>query len=317
MFEFYSVTLDAGTVTNKHGLFRAANPSISHEHIFLGSEVMSTSWGTEEYNEWGRKMIKNHYKLIAFVGDGLRAGIAGLAHFKPTGICHEFNSMVLFIPCHNHIINKAFEHAISSCAELNTVVTMIDDLSVLLRKPSAQKNRIKIPNIPKTRWLYSYDVALWIIKRKKEINDALSNMMQSNSSLFSSPKFSVFKNGVPAMLYDFITATKPMKVLQLAYENERVGLPFVYPFYMNAMNELQFRMDKRNDTVKNIAKSLAKHLAFEFKEKTRIPILALAFALTPAGKRYINGARFDGLFKPYIDLLVMELMTVRQSLMKQ
>ena len=83
----------------------------------------------------GKKMIYSHPRLSAFVDDDLRAGIAGLAHYKPNGLCLEFSSTVLFTSCHSHIVNKSFEHAIERCSTLKRVVNIINDPAVLFNKP--------------------------------------------------------------------------------------------------------------------------------------------------------------------------------------
>ena len=114
-------------------------------------------------------------------------------------------------------------------------------------------------------------------------------------------------NGVPVELFQFITAVKPLKILQIAFENEKVGLPFVYPFYYYAM--MQFKtLSKHEDSIINtISKVLAEELASEFKEKSRIPILVLAFSLTPIGKQYINGNHLLELFNPIVKLLIKDI----------
>lgn len=307
-FEFYSLTLDAGTVINKHGLFYcASNPSMNSEHIYLGCEMMSSDWDASKYKEWGNKMLREHPKLSAFVGDGLRAGIAGLAHYKPNGICHDLFSTVLFISCHSHIVNLAFEHAIEKCDELKKIVEMIENIGILLRKPAVKNFDLRVPFIPKTRWLYSYDIAIWIMKREKKVNEVIRLLVDKEPNVFNEKRFKPFSRGIPDVFHKFIRAAKPLKILQLAYENEKVGLPLVYPFFIYAIEMLNSCISDDDSCIKTIASNLKKNLVSQFREKTRIPIIVLAFALTPIGKQYINGKRFNCIFKPIVDIIIDDI----------
>ena len=73
--------------------------------------------------------------------------------------------------------------------------------------------------------------------------------------MFRDEKYKDFQDGISSDLSNFITAAKPLKLLQLAYENEKVGLPLVYPFYYLAMQDLKLLSSVDNTTVETIAES--------------------------------------------------------------
>lgn len=242
-------------------------------------------------------MIEAHPKLSAFVGDGLPAGTSGLAHYNANSATSDNCSMVIFVQCNNHILNKSFEKACKSNNYLKTAIDNLDAITTLLRKPFVKqklKGNIKVPIFPKTRWLYAFDALLWIFQREESINKALSqSYAERNGEYIKITKL----QKVPEEFSYLIDALMPIKRLQLAFENEKTALPLVYPFLVRTIRIYESMINGNgNPEVKKFAKPIMKSLINEFKEKARIPLLVFSFAITPLGVNYINGASWDRLF---------------------
>ena len=294
----HALTLDAGTIDSKKSLFYCiANPSQLSKHIFIGSDVMDHEWGTEDYRIWGKEMIEKYPNLSAFVGDGLPAGVAGLAHFKPDSATYYDYRTVFFINCNNHILNKAFEKACRNDDALKITIKDLDTLTALLRKSFVRCHlqNIKTPAFPKTRWLYVFDALLWITQRRDKINNALRESRKAKTSEYQ--KFTNILE-IPDSFSYLLDALKPIKKLQLAFENEKVGLPFVYPFLIYTIRKYQIIIDSTviHPNIINFAKTILHYIIEEFKEKARIPLLVYSFALSPLGVNYISGTDLDHLF---------------------
>ena len=235
-------------------------------------------------------MIEKYPRLSAFVGDGLPAGLAGLAHFKPDSITADNYGIVFFVQCNNHILNLSFERACSKDNNLTNLVTDLDKFIILLRKPFFKKylNNIKAPSFPKTMWLYIFDELLWIKSHEKMINNALTNARKEKTREFD--KITDIRK-IPEIFYHLLEALRPIKKLQLAYENEKIALPFVYPLLVITIRkyETMVKSTKLPQELIGFATTILSYLISTFKEKARIPLLVFSFALSPLGARYING----------------------------
>lgn len=258
---------------------------------------MDHEWCAKDYKAWGKSMMIEHPKLSAFVGDGLPAGTSGLAHYNDDSATSDNCAMVVFVQCNNHILNKSFEKACKSNNDLNKVMTDLDELTTLLRKPFVRqklKDNVKVPKFPKTRWLYAFDELLWILQREDNINRALYQAHTEKKSEYE--KITKLCK-IPSDFTYLIDALTPIKKLQLAFENEKTALPLVYPFLVRTIRIYQAMFNGRcNAEVIKFAKPIMDSLINEFKEKARIPLLVFSFAITPLGTNYINGVKWDHLF---------------------
>ena len=116
-------------------------------------------WNHKDYYEWAERISLKYAKLVAFVGDGLPAAVKGIADFSAVGLCNEtFGAVLIFSPCYNHILNNSFIDSINNSAEILKVVNDARKLVVLINKQKVKEQKIKVPSIPETRWLYTYDV---------------------------------------------------------------------------------------------------------------------------------------------------------------
>ena len=123
------------------------------------SEAMLHLWNHKDYYEWAERISLKYAKLVAFVGDGLPAAVKGIADFSAVGLCNEtFGAVLIFSPCYNHILNNSFIDSINNSAEILKVVNDARKLVVLINKQKVKEQKIKVPSIPETRWLYTYDV---------------------------------------------------------------------------------------------------------------------------------------------------------------
>ena len=310
--DFYAIALDAGTLDSRKSLYMCiANPSLLPKHIYIGNVNMEHEWCAKDYKNWGVNMMKDHPKLSAFVGDGLPAGTSGLAHYNTNTATSDNCSMVIFVQCNNHILNKSFEKACSSNDDLKAVIENLDAITTLLRKPFVKqklKDKAKVPKFPKTRWLYAFDALLWIFQREENINKALQQAYVEKTGEYV--KVTKLRK-IPEDFSHLIDALMPIKKLQLAFENEKTALPLVYPFLVRTIRIYQSMINGNgNREVIKFAKPIMNSLISEFKEKARIPLLVFSFAITPLGANYINGASWDRLFDPTLLSILNESKTL-------
>ena len=296
---YFSCTFDAGTTNSRHALFWcAASPGELTRHLLLGTETMQKPWCAPDYKAWAEKISNNYQNLVAFVGDGLMAAINGIADFKKDGLCKiTFGTVIIFSPCHNHIVNNAFKKTIKASKHIEFIVAQSKNLAVLLNKSSVKNQKIVVPHIPETRWLYSFDVVKWIMKNKIAINSILSSENEKIRRSLKTEQFKEFKNGIPDIFEDFLKAALPIKKLQLDIERDSTSIALVYPLFMRTISEFNALIESSGkETIISMARQLKKSLINEFKKKARIPLLILSFSLTPLGLRYIKKTPVEKLF---------------------
>ena len=131
--------------------------------------------------------------LVGIVGDNLRAQIKGLSHWSIQSFQNSIaldasktpgKSAVLYVPCSCHTLNLVLSDLQSSNTEFDIAMKVLGALTVFLRK-SEISNKIgrRAPEIPKTRWVYAYDAALWIKKNVDKINEVLKSGSISSKAL--------------------------------------------------------------------------------------------------------------------------------------
>lgn len=296
---FYSCTFDAGTVNTRQALYYcAASPGEAIWHRFLGTKTMEKPWCWNDYHKWAEDIVNTNPKLVGFVGDGLYAAIKGIADYEPGGVCRRTMGVkLIFSPCHNHIINNAFEAAIAASDDIKIVVNDARKLVVLLSKKNVKGTKLTVPHIPETRWLYAYDVVKLVLRREIEINAILASKEPKIISKLNKPEFSKFKNGIPPLFAKFCNAVQPIKDFQLAIERDSVSMADVYPLLMKTIVSYKSIISESTDDItKNMAKTIKNTLINAFREKARIALLIASFALTPRGILYINGKQIEDLF---------------------
>ena len=297
--DYFAITFDAGTTVNRNAVYCcAANPSLLQSHIYLGSKRNYSGSTAYDYKFWAKEYIDKYKKISAFVGDGLPAGIAGIADFKNGGLLAEsMGTEAIFSPCHNHILSNSFLNACSEDASLKNIVQSIDDFAILINKSGMKEILINVPHIPKTRWLYVYDIILYVQKHKEDINIALKQTYSTKIfNLLKQKRFEKFKDGVPDMFFDLYESIKPLKNLQLALECDSTSLSHVYLFLIYTINELtKIETQHDKEEVKKYAACFKTALINEFKKKARLSLLVFAFALTPLGMKYIQGESIESL----------------------
>lgn len=311
--DYFAISFDAGTVSTRQSIFCcAANPSVLRSHPFLESKRYFVGNTSYDYYYWAEALMKKFPNISGFVADGLPSGKAGIADFKAGGLLSEsMGTETIFSPCYNHIISKAFEKACESDVTIKSIVSDLDDIAILINKSGMKEILVTVP-LPKTRWIYAYDIALYITKKAKEINDALMRTASSKiDQLLKQKRFEKFKYGIPGTFMEFIEAVTPFKRFQLACECDASSMAIVYLFLMytiNAYKKLETTSNKL--AVKQMASVFKKSILDEFNDKGRIALLVFSFALTPLGLKYI-------MFKDIDDLLTADLRIIIDSKEKE
>ena len=82
--------------------------------------------------------------------------------------------LVIDVPCLCHLLNNTSTGALSRCEPLQSCVTGVEQMAVLLRKTDAVAAiGKKCPMPPKIMWLYIYDVLSFVIRNGMRIMSAL------------------------------------------------------------------------------------------------------------------------------------------------
>ena len=144
-YEYFAVTFDAATIKKRKALFYCcSNPNYSSEHLLMGSEEMIFSWDSQNYFDWAKKMVELYRNISAFVGDGLPAGISGIAHFHTDGyLALTQGTQQIFSPCYSHILNLSFKKSAESCNIISETIDQIDFLIMVLNKPFVKEQTKK------------------------------------------------------------------------------------------------------------------------------------------------------------------------------
>ena len=197
----------------------------------MGSEEMIYSWDSQNYFDWAKKMVELYRNISAFVGDGLPAGISGIAHFHTDGyLALTQGTRQIFSPCYSHILNLSFKKSAESCNIISETIDQIDFLIMVLNKPFVkEQTKKRFPMIPKTRWLYCFDVCHVILRDKALINNTLtSNKSAKLNALLRKGRGRIFLKGIPEHFTDFQLSLEPLKKLQLALEKDSTVMSLVF-----------------------------------------------------------------------------------------
>jgi hypothetical protein len=291
----YSFMLDVGTVKNRHALYWCVgNPASSNRQYIVDTKKIDP-WGASDYYSWGKEQLLAYPNLCGFVGDCLPAQIAGLAHYHKAGLCAqpEFASRCIFSPCYNHILNHAFLDAIIQDDGISHLMESLSDLLVILRKPWPKIClSCNVPQLVSTRWIYAYDILLWICKREIAIRSLLRTPPCAQlRTLLQKARFSRLKD--EHLLDKFkilMEILKPLKRLQLTIEACETPMAYVYPLLQETKRlYIEMVRDSKDKTLKKEwAELMIQCLDKRFNGMGRMALCITAFALSPAGRKQIR-----------------------------
>ena len=218
---YVNITVDAGTVLGQAVVHALLTNPYSEKFPIVLSILENTHFNKYQYEELFAKLYatccENELVVCSFITDGLPAQTAALA------MLFEDNpaiTSVVHIHCFAHLANLVFVHCRKQSPYLNAIVNELAEMVTLLRTPVVvEELGEKCPSLCPTRWLYVYDVLLWMSIREDKLNAFLVGS-ELNRSDFT---------GIPHRWKSVLKILRPLKYLSLAVESSGCALWEVVP----------------------------------------------------------------------------------------
>ena len=213
--------------------------------------------------------------VCSIITDGLPAQVSGLQMLLNED---ESVNTVYHIHCFAHLTNLVFGDSLNQSGYLRSILRDISKVVNLLRKPIVSEELAeRCPSICPTRWLYLYDVLMWMYKRRDKLN-AFLVASENNRSPFTS---------IPCEWIKVLAILTPLKALCLAVESSQCALWEMVPLVsgvMDAWRELAPKMDV------DMSEVLRLHVAnfLERFGKASNTTVITAFTLTEQGRECLR-----------------------------
>lgn len=207
--KFVNIVSDAGTILSIKNLWAIyTNPTDNNFPIILDL-FQNCGYTAEDYELFFSSLIQttknNDLILLAIIVDNLKPQVIGLN--KVLQSPDNYIRSIIHIPCFAHMTNLVFVNLLS-LPQFKSQVNEILELTNILRKKEAVQNiGLKCPSISKTRWLYLFDILLFILQNQEKINIYISTL---NLNIEQSHKnFEIlFKALLPLKIFCLIVESK-------------------------------------------------------------------------------------------------------------
>jgi len=304
--KYVVAAVDHGTIHHRHMVFvNLLNPIANLQPCYLLTET-SMHFHASAFAKFGLRILKMLEEigvtLVGIVGDNLRAQIKGLSHWSLLSFQNAISlqseqvpgqSAVLYVPCSCHTLNLVLTDLQRSNNDFDITMKILGVLTVFLRK-SEISNKIgrRAPEIPKTRWVYAYDAAFWIMKHVDQINEVLT------SGTISSRVLKVFQKvehadtclkGVPDQILELVPFLAPIKRLMLTFESDRTPLCRVFPLIHQTL-KVYDRIEEQGELKYHgpVVPLIRSFIKKRFQETARWDLIVTSFALTIEGRYFIR-----------------------------
>jgi len=307
--KFVTAALDNGTIHHRHMIFvNLLNPNAGLEPCYLLSET-TDHFNTSNYKLFGEilfsRLAHQGITLVGFVGDNLRVQIRGLAHWSPVSMQRYAppdepeKCAVLYVPCSCHVLNLALVDLRKHDHLYDLIMKTLDALIVFLRK-SEITNQLgcRAPEIPKTRWVYAYDAAMWITKHVRQINAVLTSdavSMKTKKCLLEDEDIRQCLDGVPQHIIELPTLLEPVKKLMLTLEADRTPLSAVFPLIHSTLGALKtIEAKKTIEYLLPVIEPLHHAVEHRFHDTAKWDLIVTSYALTHPGRRHLRKIGNEG-----------------------
>ena len=272
---FVNMKVDAGTVLRAHVTHALIDNPFVELIPWILDAVENDSWDTHDYESF----ILSRIQLVQNEGIHIAAIIHDNLAVQANAVTNVLNSLeqcprTLDIPCLNHMLNLVFTHAAEECEPLAKLVNDTLNWQKLLRSL-----KIKIPAIPKTRWMYIVEVI-----------QAMSAAPGLNAALAVEPKVVMNTLGYmaqdfPARLIELHVVLNPLFVLSKKMEQNITRLPDVIPLVRKCLLDWRAMTEtyEEGDTFLEIIDALVSHLLARLHANS-FPEVVTAYVLSISGK---------------------------------
>ena len=222
-------------------------------------------------------MICHEQDLIvcSIITDGLPAQVSGLEMLLQE---KESCSCIYQIRCFAHLTNLVFNDCLKQLPNLKAMVRDISALVSLLRTAVVvEELREKCPAICPTRWLYLFDILMWLCTRKDKINAFLIGS-DNNSSDFQS---------IPDEWQTLLDILRPLKLLSLAVESSGCALWEIIPLVAGVMKIWEHLIPGLDDDARDVLRIFVANFVWRFRRSS--PEVAItSFTLTEQGREVLR-----------------------------
>ena len=272
---YVNIVVDAGTVLGVaviHSLL--SNPY--HKEFPLVLDVT-------ENNHFDKFMYRDLFEKLctmcheqgcivcSIITDGLRAQVSGLEMLLRE---KESCSTIYQIRCFAHLTNLVFVDCLKQSPYLKSVVLEISSLVRLLRSPAvAEELNEKCPSLCPTRWLYLFDVLIWLYSRQDKI-DAFLLASDNNTSSFGS---------LPGGWKNILQILRPLKLLSLAVESSDCALWEIIPLVTGVMKAWSTIVCSLDSDALEVLRILVANFIWRFSRSSPT-VVVTAFTLSEQGR---------------------------------
>lgn len=278
--KYISICLDGGQTNSRHFIDFVAWSKRSSFSVFIKDTQSLNSKGyadlaLECLNHERLKSIQN--KIVCFVGDGLRAQVAGIDPESKESFQHRSGigdlSKIIFSPCNNHRLQNAFKKTYRENLLFKKMVNKVNKLAIFLRKPTQVKALKKIcPEPIVTRWQYIFNITFFIQNNIECINRIIS-LKESN----------VYE--IDFDLEFFLEILHPIRSATLVLSQNKCCLCDVYPIIsavIEQYKELKLKFNEENH--KQVINALIKNIKYYTLTSPQQSLIMLSYVLTPCGR---------------------------------
>ena len=255
-FKFVNLMIDASTVGN----MRVVHSTLSNPYSglaplpFRSTEKEGKDWGITEYKEEienslsfidyinSINMEEFHIKIVSICHDQLPSQSVAISKVLSDLKQNDSILPIINVSCLNHLINNAFLHTIKNCDELKNFIPQIEEVVSIFRKRDAVEYiGRKIPNAPKTRWIYLIDTLSFIVKYVDDINDYLIEIWKDSHPQSEEQTNEEYDNQaneesrISNKFLELFLILLPLQKASLCFESEQSRLSDVIPVILTLL----------------------------------------------------------------------------------
>ena len=195
---FSSLSLDAGTLINRHFLdFVISPPAINVKPLLFDSLEMSRL-GVQEYGSTVLDVVtdlfKNGVRIGSIIADNHPVQKAAIAHFSPSSILKTSNceaiKAIRFFSCGAHTTALMLERAVNNCPTLARFDSFLKGTISAINDTPLKRIVGHCPTIVSTRWLSRIRALDWILRREDQLKDGIEHqfIQDANRAIQSNVK---------------------------------------------------------------------------------------------------------------------------------
>lgn len=278
--KYISICLDGGQTGSRHFIdFVAWNKKSSFSIFIKDTENLNSKGYADLALEClnHEKILKIQSKVVCFIGDGLRAQVAGLnpmsseSFQKRRGIGNL--SKILFSPCFNHRLQNAFKKTYREMKYFRDVVNKVNKLAIYLRKPSQIKVLKKIcPEPITTRWQYIFNICIFLQQNIECINKIINS---EESNMFN----------IDFDIRIFTQIIHPLRSATLIFSKNSCCLGDVYPIVIEIIKQYEnLKIEINDEKYVTIIDKIIKNIKYYTTTSPEQSFILLAYVLTPQGR---------------------------------